>query len=118
MESSSRIKKRRLQLGLSQKEFVSALGMGQSSVSGYESGKTQPPYDTLVKIAEVLNTTTDYLTGKSNNPEPVFTWHDDDPQIETIVDLMRGLNAEGLTRLEEYTNFLLSRERYLKPSRK
>lgn len=37
------------------------------TISGYETGYAQPPIDILIKIADVLQVSTDYLLGRSND---------------------------------------------------
>ncbi len=40
--------------GLSQKEVISAIGMGATQYSRIENGKTDPSVNTLIKIAKAL----------------------------------------------------------------
>jgi len=48
------IKTVRLARGLSQKELAGKVGVDQSAVAQWESGKTAPRFSRLAKIAEVL----------------------------------------------------------------
>ncbi|MGN1314634.1 MAG: helix-turn-helix domain-containing protein [Lachnospiraceae bacterium] len=63
MDISTRIKKERLNLNLTQKKLAKQLGISQKTVSSYERGKCIPPIDILKKLAETFNVTTDYLLG-------------------------------------------------------
>ena len=47
--------------GLSQIEVANAIGMTQAYVSGLESGKKSPSFETLVKLARALDCTLDDL---------------------------------------------------------
>lgn len=58
----------RKQRGLSLKALGETLGLAESTVSLYETGKRQPDNDTLVKIANFFGVTIDYLLGVSNDP--------------------------------------------------
>ncbi len=40
---------------ISNSEFATLIGVSETSASGFKSGKTKPKFDTLVKIAEVLD---------------------------------------------------------------
>lgn len=40
---------------ISNSEFATMIGVSETSASAFKSGKTKPKFDTLVKIAEVLN---------------------------------------------------------------
>jgi transcriptional regulator with XRE-family HTH domain len=64
---SDRIKSRRLEKNLSQKELSELIGIKKSTVSSYERDNSSPDVDKLKKIALVLGTTSDYLLGLSDN---------------------------------------------------
>ncbi len=59
-----RVKELRIEKGLSQQELGLAIGVTKVSVCGYENGTRVPSLENLVKIAEALATTTDYLLGR------------------------------------------------------
>ena len=54
MKIIENIKRVREAKGLSQKEVISAIGMGPAQYSRIENGKTDPSVGTLVKIAKAL----------------------------------------------------------------
>ena len=56
-------------MGLSQKELADALSTTQRNVCNWETGKYEPDYKTLIKIAKFFDTTTDYLLGVENTAE-------------------------------------------------
>jgi transcriptional regulator with XRE-family HTH domain len=45
------------------------LGVSQETISGYEIGKAVPPADMLIKLADTLNTSIDYLLGRTDIKE-------------------------------------------------
>ena len=49
------IKKRREELGMSQKDLAEKAGISQSFLCDIEQGRSKPSIDTALKIAEVLN---------------------------------------------------------------
>ena len=52
-------------------QFVSEyLNMKQPQYSRYERGMRDIPTDILIKLARLYNTSTDYILGLTNNPEP------------------------------------------------
>jgi transcriptional regulator with XRE-family HTH domain len=51
------IKKRREELGISQKELAERAKISQSFLCDIEQGRCKPSIDTAVKLAEVLNIT-------------------------------------------------------------
>ncbi len=55
--------------GLSQKQIACAIGIPETSVSNYISGKSEPSLKVLVAIADYFKCTTDYITGKKDESE-------------------------------------------------
>ena len=51
---------------MTQDTLAQKIGKTRQTVSQYVNGDSEPGYSTLVKIAEIFNTTTDYLLGVTN----------------------------------------------------
>ena len=51
---------------LTQKDLAKLCGVSERSIYRYLNGLTEPKGDTFLKIAQALNTTTDYLIGNSH----------------------------------------------------
>lgn len=64
-----RLKSLRKKAGLTQKQIAEKLQVGQNSYSNWEKGKRTPIQPTIEKLAEILNTSTDYLLGKTDIPD-------------------------------------------------
>lgn len=64
----TRLRKARLRMGLSQRGLAEALGLDPTMISHLEGGRRMPSVDSLVRLADELNVTTDYLLGR---PQPV-----------------------------------------------
>lgn len=62
MTFGKRLRRLRKEKGLTQKELGAKIGVGRTTISEYESGKIVPRQDGLIKLAEELNVTVDYLT--------------------------------------------------------
>lgn len=65
MEFSERLKKLRKDTGLTQVEVANKLGISQPAYASWERGIKKPTQDNLVKIAQILNVSVDYLVGNS-----------------------------------------------------
>lgn len=63
----NKIKELRKEKGLTLKRLGELLNLGESTMSMYESGKRNPDYETLRKIAEIFECSTDYLLGLSGS---------------------------------------------------
>jgi transcriptional regulator with XRE-family HTH domain len=54
---------------LSQEELAKLVNTTKGTISNYENGHSTPSNEMLVKLATVLNTTTDYLLGRTDDPQ-------------------------------------------------
>lgn len=55
--------------GLSQAALARAIEVPQQHISDFELGKRKPPLDVLIRIADALNCTLDYLVDRAPIPE-------------------------------------------------
>ncbi len=53
----------RKEFNYSQAQFAKALGISLNTLAAYESGKTIPDMVTIIKIANILHTSTDDILG-------------------------------------------------------
>lgn len=62
------LKARRESVGMTQSQLADKLGISRYSIIEYESCRKSPTLNTAQRIAAALDTTLDYLIGKSENP--------------------------------------------------
>ena len=93
MEFSERLKKLRKDTGLTQVDVASKLGISQQAYAAWERGVKKPTQDNLVKIAQILNVSVDYLVG--NSQETLG-------ELDNI-ELLFRMNSKGLTEEEKET---------------
>ncbi|MGM0882085.1 MAG: helix-turn-helix domain-containing protein [Bacillota bacterium] len=74
MSLGTRIKHLRTERGLTQQEIASQLEMGRSNFGHIENDRVTPTSEDLQKIADILNTTTDYLLGRDFSGATVPEW--------------------------------------------
>ena len=55
---------------LTQKEIAEYLHIKQNTYSQYENGQRQIPLECLIALAKFYKTSTDYILGLTDNPEP------------------------------------------------
>lgn len=91
MSLGQRIKAKRKEKKLTQVEVAKRLGIDNTTVSKWESDIYEPDAETLVKLAELFDTTSDYLLGRDepSTPEP-------DPHA-FAERLKNGLETRNLT---------------------
>ena len=78
--------------GYTQEEFAEIVGIGFSSLKSYLNGNKVYNYELLIKFADTLDCSYDYLLGKSNSPI----------REHTDVSNMTGLSDNAIDKLELY----------------
>ena len=66
---SQRIKELRLERGLTQDAVSKIIGVKRYSVYTYEKGLNYPEVRNLIILADYFGVSTDYLLGRTDNPE-------------------------------------------------
>ena len=54
---------------LTQRQLAAKLNMSQSQYFLYEKGYRDLPTDILIQLADLYETSTDYILGRTNNPK-------------------------------------------------
>ena len=64
---SERLKELRKKNNLTQQELADKVGTNRVNVTKWETGRTEPTLENIVKLSKILDTTTDELLGKNIN---------------------------------------------------
>ncbi|EAD0431851.1 XRE family transcriptional regulator [Listeria monocytogenes] len=64
---SIRLAELRKKKSFSQYKLAEELGFSRGQIANYEQGTREPDYQTLLKIADFFNVSTDYLLGREEN---------------------------------------------------
>lgn len=91
MAFAERLKELRKQAHLTQVELAKRLGIGQSSYADWERGKKNPTQENLIRLAQILNVSVDYLVGNSEEKSD---------ELDNI-ELLFRMNSKGLTEEEK-----------------
>ncbi len=76
------------------------LEVSQEAISQYISGKIHPKLETIVKMANLLNTSTDYLLDLTDDPtKPDFSLNEKE---HNIINLYRNLSDTEKIKVESY----------------
>ncbi len=65
-----RLRDLRKERKLSMKKLGELIGLSESTVSLYETGKREPDNETLMKLADYFEVSVDYLLGRTDDPSP------------------------------------------------
>jgi transcriptional regulator with XRE-family HTH domain len=82
-----RLIKIRESLGLNKAEAAKSLNMTAMGYGRYESGQRSPSYQTICFIAQVFNTSPEYLCGETNNstPDKIVLDKNNSPELFELV---------------------------------
>lgn len=82
--------------GLTMKELGEKVGVSESAISQYETGKREADFETILKIGEILDCSIDYLLrGAEKKEKPAPMDRDGlDEQDRQLVELMKLLTAD------------------------
>lgn len=96
VDFGEKIKKLRLQAGMTQQQLANQLGITKSVVSYYELQERYPSPEILMKLAATFHVTTDYLLGlESKHMIDVTGLSDEDlSAITTIIESLKLKNKE------------------------
>lgn len=101
-----RLRELRKAKGLSMKELGIRVGCTESAISCYELGKRSPDYETLLKLAEELDSSVSYLLEEDIKNQPI-------PENELNEELFKALSSLDEAEIPAVLAFvdLLKRQR-------
>ncbi len=104
---ANRIKKKRIELDLTQTELARKAKLTSAAISQFESSARKPSFDALAKLASALKITTDYLLGKrALGYEDILA----DPKVSVMFRGMMELSEKDKKAMLEFYEFLKSRK--------
>ena len=86
------LKKIRKEKNITQIRLSIAAEVSQETISAYESGKALPSAETLIKIADFLDVSIDYLLDRTDNP--VITNLNNKNDYDEIINIFSKLDKE------------------------
>lgn len=86
----NRLRTLRTEKNITQTELSKMLGVGTTTINGYETGIIEyPPLDKLIKLADYFNVSIDYLAGRTsirNTSQQNVT--DVSEKLQSIIDIL------------------------------
>lgn len=102
-----RIAGRRTALSISQEELAARIGSSQKQISRYETDSNLPSAETIVAISEALDTTTDFLLGRTDDPaRPLRSASDPDTEELQLLEIYRQKTPEKRRQIVEVARVL------------
>ncbi len=94
------LKKIRKKLNITQVRLSVAIEVSQETISAYEAGKSLPSAETLIKMADFLNTSVDYLLDLTDNSLPVKDIKQESD--DELISIYKRLSKEGKEDIVKY----------------
>ena len=92
---AERLKTLRKSHNMTQIQIAEKLEIAKSTVAGYEKGFRRPPIKTLNKLADIFNTSSDYLLGLTDDPTPKESANHDLAELLKLPDYTyKGIKLE------------------------
>lgn len=94
---------------LLQKDLAGFLNISIGTVSNYETGAHEPDFETLCKLADFFQVSTDYLLGRTDLPYDVKKLSEpirDGITISDITHTLLNMSRENLDSVLEYMELL------------
>ncbi|MED4726839.1 helix-turn-helix transcriptional regulator [Aneurinibacillus migulanus] len=101
MDFGQRLSDLRTKNKLTQQELSNRLNIAKSTLAMYETGKRQPGFETLQRIADFFETSTDYLLGRTNEPSPTYKASNDESDGLAFIDGEGPITEEEKEYLKE-----------------
>lgn len=94
----------RKKLGITKQEAAKRMEMSQPAYLRYESGERTPSIHVIHFMANVLGTSVDYLTGRTDNPKPNRYWIDSstEPELFSLIETYSNSDDSTKKRLLSY----------------
>ncbi|AGE62435.1 transcriptional regulator [Bacillus subtilis XF-1] len=117
MGLGARIRSLRENINLTQKALAEKLNIPHQNLSNYERGFRQPDYETLKKIADFFEVSTDYLLGHQPNSKPVVFEENtsdvvtNDPDLQIAFKDASDFSEEARKQAIDFINYLKEKEK-------
>lgn len=107
--NGERLRLLRKERNLTQTELGNKINVTKVSISGYESGNRTPDTDTLQRLADFFEVSTDYLLGRTDRPaltpeekeEAAFQAFANTPELQEFYKELPVSNEEAVKRLRD-----------------
>ncbi|EJQ15537.1 MULTISPECIES: helix-turn-helix domain-containing protein [Bacillus] len=97
----------RKQKGITQKELAQLLQLSESTIGMYERNERQPDYNTLIRIADYFNVSTDFLLGRDFNVKE----NRNSKELDQWLNDIKLAPSQKREELKRFWNFIMQEEK-------
>lgn len=109
MKLGELLAKLRKERGILQKELANYLNVTVATISNYEKGVHAPDYETLIKLADFFDISTDYLLQRTDYRSSISTLNERllvDYKVCDLLNAILELDQKSMTALVDYYELL------------
>ncbi|MDY2612628.1 MAG: helix-turn-helix transcriptional regulator [Lachnospiraceae bacterium] len=94
----------RKKLGITKQQAAIRMQLSQPAYLRYESGERTPSIHVIYYMAHVLGTSADYLTRKTDDPNPssYLINADNEPELFSLIEIYRTSDSNTKERISSY----------------
>lgn len=100
-----RIRELRKAKKVTMKELGNMIGVAESTMSLYETGKRKPDPETLSRLADYFNVSVDYLLGRDEG-QSQSSHSPSDRQRRDVEAMLRAMSEADLEKVYDYARFI------------
>ncbi|WP_255247363.1 helix-turn-helix domain-containing protein [Paucisalibacillus globulus] len=96
-----------------QQYVADQIGVARVTYTAYENGTKMPPFDTVNRIAELFDVTTDYLMGRNedNSKKAIIEKISEEfPDADLMFNDLANMTAEQLEEVYDFIKFKLHKK--------
>jgi len=97
----------RKQKGITQKELAQLLQLSESTIGMYERNERQPDYNSLIRIADYFNVSTDFLLGRDFNVKE----NRNSKELDQWLNDIKLAPSQKREELKRFWNFIMQEEK-------
>ncbi|MCY8107509.1 helix-turn-helix transcriptional regulator [Bacillus spizizenii] len=110
-----RLKQRRKAMGFTQTQLAEKVNTKKTTISNYETGYSTPSNEMLSDLADALETTADYLLGRTDNDSMMVDVQSppdfNDPDLQIAFKEAADFSEEARRQTIDFINYLKEKEK-------
>lgn len=96
MTFGKRLRILRKNRNLTQKDLADRFNVGESTIGMYERDEREPSFEFVKQLADFFNVTTDYLLGRTDDPNPSES---DNEELGTLARINQLIKEYGIEQM-------------------
>ena len=105
---AERLKVLRKGLGITQAQFAEVFKIAHGTIAMWETGRREPDFETVIRIADYFHVSVDYLIGRDEKEKPTPVSEDGPALDKSLVDRLVQLSPEEQKMVEAFVQGMIA----------